>query len=283
MQQLLPKNEWGINDPLVINGKHGTIKEFSANKSKVYVEHRDNENQSYVRWYEASELPPYPIKGEPFLPPVPTDVQETPVIQAPEGLQRGAVLHHRTLNYNRIIESVDGLTLTLALGAGKVQWDSSIYEIRKPDEGVMNYVLNHLAAQNARVTELEAKVMEQGTRLASQSVTIASMMKSDEAEEPLQDKLDQLEDDFAELQKERDKLLETNKHQSELLKQAAAPTPIETRLSSIEARLEELTETVIEAKVLAPPPPAPDGLMLFLQAIQNTINAPTATKQEQPV
>jgi uncharacterized protein YukE len=240
---MFPKTDWEVNDRIVVNGKHGTIKEFSPDAKKVYVEHRDNENQPYVRWYDKGELPafnptPSAAQSDSTPPPLPAskggetkEIQEVAIVQAPEGLRRGVVIHHKHLNYNRIIESVDGYTLTLAAGQGKVQWDVSVWEIVPPDTNVVAMLLGVMDAQRGRIDEIEGTLKEQSQRLGKQAATIAAI-KSDEE---FQDKYEQLHEDYEDLAKkllkvetERDELKKVNDKQSELLKQAAAPTPFST-------------------------------------------------------
>lgn len=218
---MFPKDNWEVGDKVVVNGKHGTIKEFSPDNKKVYVEHRDNENHPYTRWYGKDELPPYTGSKE---------VQEVAIVQAPEGLKRGVVLHHKTLNYKRIIESIDGLTLTLAMGNGKVQWDSSVWEIVAPDADVIGAMLDNMDAQKGRVDEMLAKIEEQAKQLANQAITIGAI----KTDEEFQDKFEQLHEDYEELAKktealerERDELKKLNDKQSEMLKEATAkPAPV---------------------------------------------------------
>jgi uncharacterized protein YukE len=233
---MFPKTDWEVNDRIVVNGKHGTIKEFSPDAKKVYVEHRDNENQPYVRWYDKGELPafnptPSAAQSDSTPPPLPAskggetkEIQEVAIVQAPEGLRRGVVIHHKHLNYNRIIESVDGYTLTLAAGQGKVQWDVSVWEIVPPDTNVVAMLLGVMDAQRGRIDEIEGTLKEQSQRLGKQAATIAAI-KSDEE---FQDKYEQLHEDYEDLAKkllkvetERDELKKVNEQQSELLKQAA--------------------------------------------------------------
>jgi hypothetical protein len=88
---MFPKDSWEVNDTIVVNEKHGVIKEFSSDNKKAYVEHRDNENQPYVRWYAVDELPAFTAEQPHPLPPAPlrsltltdgegekTEVQEVP-------------------------------------------------------------------------------------------------------------------------------------------------------------------------------------------------------------
>jgi hypothetical protein len=88
---MFPKDGWEVNDTIVVNEKHGVIKEFSSDNKKAYVEHRDNENQPYVRWYAVDELPAFKAEQPHPLPPAPlrsltltdgegekTEVQEVP-------------------------------------------------------------------------------------------------------------------------------------------------------------------------------------------------------------
>ncbi len=233
---MFPKTDWEVGDKVVVNNKHGEIKEFSPDNKKAYVEHRDNENHAYVRWYGRDELPVFQTETPPPTPPRiqgegTKEVQEVAIVQAPEGLRRGVVLHHKTLNYNRIIESLDGLTLTFAMGCGKVQWDSSVWEIVAPDADTISMMLNSMDTQRGRIDELDTKVKYQLKQIENQAVTLAAWMK--EGGEDFQDKFEQLNDDYETLAKkllvvetERDELKKVNDKQSEMLREAAQSSAV---------------------------------------------------------
>jgi hypothetical protein len=250
MQQLIPKDAWGIDDQLVINGKHGTIKEFSANKSKVYVQHRDNENQAYVRWYEATELPPYPGAGEPFLPPA---APEKPKFTAGQRVRLTRDLLEETTVHPVNLYAGDEGTVKAhpedkgLLGFLSDRW-GDITSFNKKIDGVTQSVLNFcelietpsptaVVETPAIVTALpddlpndvellKQMIRKQRVQLTNQAESINKMMS--DADDELQDKFDQLTEDYetqavklTSVSVERDSLKLVNEQQAKLLRDAA--------------------------------------------------------------
>ena len=267
---MFPKEAWEIGDELVVEGVKRKIAEFNRYTKQFKLTHRDNENNEVVRWFEVKELPPYPQtslsaaqsdstppptplphgEGNKEEKPLPADaivmaaeistkqVQETAIVQAPESLRRGVVIHHREMNYNRVVESVDGLTLTLGMGCGKVQWDSSIWEIVPPDENVIATMLSNMAGLQGRINELAQQNQDKDKRLANQAASIKTMTAEDGSGD-LSDKYEQLLDDYenqakklAAITDERDALKKSHEQQAEMLKQAASPTGFSTAVNA---------------------------------------------------
>jgi hypothetical protein len=249
---MFPKDAWEVGDTVIVNGKHGTIKEFSSDNKKVYVEHKDNENHPYVRWYEVAELPPF---GEPTQPIVPfvagqrvrllRDLQDGTTYPRPSTLYKGDVgevsnymgtLGFRMngqISFTRVIDGVKCNVLDFCELVEDEAPAPAVAEEAKPEP------LPSAAQSDSTppaavivddlpddITLLKEIIREQRRKLNNQSISINAMMDAKE-DEGIKDKLEQLEDDYATLEKEkatvvseRDKLAEVNRQQCEMLKQA---------------------------------------------------------------
>jgi archaellum component FlaC len=254
------KDSWEVGDKIVVNSKHGTIKEFSSDNKKVYVEHRDNENQPYVRWYDKAELPAYPNEATEPIPPVfekgqkvrltrdlpdtTTTVHPVHFYKGDEGIVTDYFGHlgfHRQDGQTAFSRLIDGVkrnvldfcelippspTLPHSDGEGSKKEEAKSEE--KPAQTfIAGITVDELPDDIALLKEI---IREQRRKLNNQAISINAMMDaaSDEGKDNnLADKLEQLEDDYKVLKKERDaiaaerdKLAEVNKQQSEMLKNA---------------------------------------------------------------
>jgi hypothetical protein len=243
---MFPKDSWELNDTIVVNGKHGTIKEFNPSNTKVYVEHKDNENHPYVRWYDKSELPPFGELTQP-LPEIeaqPTqsfvagqrvrltqDLLDDTTYPRPIILYKGDVgevsnymgtLGFRMNGQTSFTRIVDGVKRNVLDFCELVDDEAPVAEEAKPEPPTA-VIVDDLPDD---INLLKEIIREQRRKLNNQSISINAMMDAKE-DESLKDKIDQLEDDYATLEKEkaavaseRDKLAEVNRQQCEMLKQA---------------------------------------------------------------
>jgi hypothetical protein len=243
---MFPKDSWEVNDTVVVNGKHGKIKEFSPDNKKVYVEHKDNENHPYVRWYDKSELPPF---GEPTqpLPPSLVKGQRVRMLRDVQSLTDGSTIYKGdegevsdymgTLGFRRNGQThfgtmIEGAKFNVLDFCEAIADDPLAIEEPKAEENplpaapIVALVSGDLDLPDDPAL-LKEIIREQRRKLNNQSIRINAMMEASKDEGLVQDKLDQLEDDYSKLEQEkaavvieRDKLAEVNRQQCEMLKQA---------------------------------------------------------------
>jgi hypothetical protein len=252
------KDFWEVDDTIVINGKHGKIKQFSSDNKKVWVEHRDNENQPYVRWYDKTELPAFEAPTMPLpavfekgqrvrlmrdLPYTTTTVHPIHLYKGDEGIVTDYFGHlgfHRNDGQTSFTREVDGVKLNVLdfceLVADETpsaaQSDSTplaeaapVVEEAKPEEKAAEAVAVIVDDLPNDIELLKEIIREQRRKLKNQALSINAMMDASKDEGNLKDKLEQLEDDYKVLENERnalsaerDELAKVNKQQNEMLK-----------------------------------------------------------------
>lgn len=212
---MFPKDSWEIGDEFVMEGVTRKLEKFNIHKNQAQMSCLDNENKIVLRWFNVTDLPPYPSAGESFLPPEPQPIPPTPALPHSDG------------------EGSEKKVAEVAVVADDLPDD--IEALKQMVRGMKVQLGNQASSLNAMMSEAD-DALDEVTR------------KRDEYYAEFVG----LAYDLLRTETERDELKRVNEQQSELLRQAAeasirpvaTASPIEARLAAIEQKLGDIGDWV---------------------------------------